>query len=400
MIINRLRKRFMLSIVMVVMAIIVVIITILMMTSTTRRGKKIQQNMWLMSISIHTKSDLIDEHHKDYSYIVINRNTHIINKCETNFSKNEINRFINNVTNFKSCEGVYISSENKEYMYINNSFDNDENIIVFVPSSKKAEDWWQEIQIYILVLFISILLAFIASIYLSRMAILPVKEAWDKQVKFIADASHELRTPLTAIQTNLDVLCMYGEETIDSQMKWIKNIDISNSRMIKMVEKLLFIAKVDSGKLQYENVNFDMSTAVAEIIDSLQSVAQLKDIDLICTIQDSIIFNGDKELIQQLIVIFIDNAIKYTDNGGRVEVNLKTSNGKINISISDTGQGISQKELNKIFDRFYKVDKSRSKEKNSTGLGLSIAKEIIQIYNGKINVDSTVGEGTCFTIVI
>jgi signal transduction histidine kinase len=250
---------------------------------------------------------------------------------------------------------------------------------------------------YVIILSISFVLVFLGSWLLSKEAVKPIQAAWQKQLDFTADASHELRTPIAVIQTNLDLVMDSPDETVESQMKWLKNIEAENKRMAKLVEDLLTLSRSDTNQQTLEMETFMFDEAIAEALAPLEPVAKEKNIVLDTNIDNRIAFLGDRKRMKQLIVILADNALKYTDSG-TVTVSLTRTENEIVLTVSDTGQGIGAEHLDKIFNRFYRVAKTRKLNQDGSGLGLSIAKWIVQEHRGTIEATSTPGAGTAFTV--
>ena len=252
----------------------------------------------------------------------------------------------------------------------------------------------------IVVTFISIGLVFIGSWLLSKVAIAPIKTAWQKQLDFTADASHELRTPLTTIQTNLDVILSNPKETVESQIKWLNNINIENKRMSILVADLLLISRADTDEAIINTDNLYLSELITEAVTAFEPVAEDKQLAMVFHIEQEIFIMGDKDKLKQLFVILLDNAVKYTPTGGKIIAVLSQNESDTIIEISDTGIGLTQEEAVRIFDRFYRGKQSRLHNPDGSGLGLSIAKLIAEEHKGKISVKSKIGEGTVFNIVI
>ncbi|WP_416175605.1 sensor histidine kinase [Clostridium sp.] len=315
-------------------------------------------------------------------------------------STENINEIVKEIFNTKENKGTltydefvlrYVKVE-KNYGYV----------IVFSDKSFDNEVLKRLIIISIIVCTVSLIFVLIISLILANIALKPIINAWEKERAFVADASHELRTPLSVITTNLDIITDRDNEneTIKSQAKWLNNIKLETKMMTKLIQDLLFLARTDSGKQSIEFFDFDLSSAVLEAIIPFEAVAIKNRINLTHKIEPNINFNGDKGRIKQLIAILVDNAIKHTNGGGSVNVDVHRSRNKIEMIVSDTGEGIPEEHINKIFDRFYKVDKSRSKRDGNFGLGLAIAKSIVKEHKGNISVSSVVGKGTTFKIVV
>lgn len=235
---------------------------------------------------------------------------------------------------------------------------------------------------------------------LSKAAVRPVQNAWQKQLDFTADASHELRTPIAVIQTNLELVMDSPEESVENQMKWLKNIEAENKRMAKLVDDLLTLSRADTNEQTLEWETFMLDRAALEALVPLEAAASKKNITLEAHMCKAVAFQGDRKRIMQLIVILVDNALKYTDSSGIITVSLNEGGKEIKLTVSDSGQGIENEHLDKIFDRFYRVTKTRNLNQDGSGLGLSIAKWIVLEHNGQIQVESQPGSGTTFIIYL
>lgn len=242
-------------------------------------------------------------------------------------------------------------------------------------------------------------LVYAGSLFMAGKAIKPIKESWERQKNFVADASHELRTPLTVIKTNLELVMESKVDTVESQLRWLENIDFENKHMIKLVSDLLLLARIDSGQKLLEMKNFSLSAAIEKAVAPYIPVAGEKNIKINFLIDSEVKFFGDESRMQQLVVILIDNAVKYTQTDGSIAIKLENSREGIELIVSDTGEGIGKEDFEKIFERFYRVDKARNTESGGTGLGLSIASWIVKEHHGTISVDSTLEKGTTFKIM-
>jgi signal transduction histidine kinase len=251
-----------------------------------------------------------------------------------------------------------------------------------------------------LIIIVVLILVFLGSLIITEKALIPIKNAWDKQINFTADASHELRTPLAVMQTTIELVMSNSEQTIASQIDWLDNILIENRRMTKLVEDLLLLSRSDTEQQILQLSSFKLDSILKEVISLFEITAKNKHICFCKNIHNDIEFIGDSNRLKQLFVIMIDNALQYTDRGGKVDIQLKKTVRFIEFSISDTGAGIEKADLEKIFYRFYRVDKTRIKNEGGSGLGLSIAKWIVEAHKGKIEVSSKVGKGSTFIVLL
>lgn len=213
---------------------------------------------------------------------------------------------------------------------------------------------------------------------------------------FIANVSHELRTPLTAIKGYLET--MEDEEGTEYK-RYLDIVQRHTDRLINIVNDLLQLSELEQKGIIGNLEKIDLKDTVENVFRIFKQKAEKKNIRLILDTPDSVFFYGDPFKLEQMFVNLIDNAIKYTESGN-VTVSLNIRDKRVIINVSDTGIGIPERHLDRIFERFYVVDKSRSRRGGGTGLGLSIVKHIVLLHNGKIKVWSKRGKGTTFTITL
>ena len=249
-------------------------------------------------------------------------------------------------------------------------------------------------------ILISIGMVFAGSWLLSKLAIMPVKLAWQKQLDFTADASHELRTPIAVIRTNLELVMDSPKKTVESQMKWLQNIEAENRRMAKLVDDLLTLSRADTNQQVLEMTDFMLDETISKALIPFTPVAKQKNIALEARLDSQTTFYGDRRRMEQLVVILVDNALKYMDGSGKVYISLTQYEKGVKLEVSDTGSGMEPEHLAKIFDRFYRVVNNRKQNQDGSGLGLSIAKWIVQEHRGTIRVESKPGVGTTFAIIL
>ncbi|MCB5950895.1 HAMP domain-containing histidine kinase [Enterococcus sp. BWT-B8] len=238
---------------------------------------------------------------------------------------------------------------------------------------------------------------FVISIIYANRAIEPISESWEKQKQFIADASHELKTPLTTIMTNCDVLEANEDETIKSQKEWLGYIRIGTDRMSKLINRLLTLAKIEGMETKTEKQSFDISAMIHEVMQSMDAAAAIKNLRIERRIEFAGDIYGYVDFLRQVFIILYENAIKYTDESGSIEITVQRMRNRVSCTVKNTGKGISAKDLPHVFDRFYRSDTVRSNDENSYGLGLSIAKSIVEQIDGKITAKSMENEWTEFT---
>ncbi|TDB54948.1 MULTISPECIES: ATP-binding protein [Bacillaceae] len=257
---------------------------------------------------------------------------------------------------------------------------------------------------WLLVIMLSLTVLFVGvAIYMSRLmskrAMIPIETAFLKQKEFVADASHELRTPLSVMLSSINALEMQDEVNEDPfSKKLVGNMKAEVKRMTKLVSDLLTLARSDASKNQQAFNRFDVKKMVEKVIQSVEPLAHSKNISLHLEAPKQIDISGDEEKLTQLMYILLDNGIKYTTPGGQVEVFVKQRTNSVEIRVTDTGVGIHKDEQKRIFDRFYRADKSRSRQMGGHGLGLAIAKWIVDMHKGTIKVDSEPEKGSTFRI--
>ncbi len=213
-----------------------------------------------------------------------------------------------------------------------------------------------------------------------------IQVSMEKQNRFISDASHELRTPISVIQGYANLLSRWGKEDEEVLIESIEAIKDESNNMKKLIESLLFLARGEKNNNVIIKEDFNLKNLIDEIVK--ESIMIDDKHNIFTKNNEYVIINADKNLIKEAIRVFVDNSIKYTQEGGNIKINSFKSNKKVFISIEDNGIGIPKDDLERIFDRFYRVDKSRNKEINGFGLGLSIAKYIIDTHNGNIKIYS------------
>lgn len=225
-----------------------------------------------------------------------------------------------------------------------------------------------------------------------------LENAFEKQKQFVSDASHELRTPLSIIKGYLDILDEWGKKDDILLDESIQSMKEETYHMKKLLENLLFLARTDQGQLvvSYEYTKLD--NIIEKLICDTKMIAGERTIK--CNISETVTINGDKELILQMLRALVENCIKYTEENGEITINLYKQENYALIEVIDNGIGISEKDIQKIFDRFYRVKEVRTKDSGGNGLGLSLVKKIVDIHNGKINVTSELGKGTKMSVYI
>ena len=234
--------------------------------------------------------------------------------------------------------------------------------------------------------------------FLAKQALIPINESWEKQEQFVSNASHEMRTPLAVVKTHAELLLHSPDHTIEQESEHIASIIKESSRMSNLVTKLLLLARSDSNQMELEYQPLILPELIENVVTQFRPIACLKDIHLSLQINEAFEILCDKDRLVQLLVILLDNAVKYTPAGGNVTVQVQKVANTAQVILRDTGVGISPEHLPRIFDRFYRADVSRSGKERGSGLGLAIAKWIVEKHSGSIKVESIVGKGTVMTV--
>jgi len=222
-----------------------------------------------------------------------------------------------------------------------------------------------------------------------------LEAAYAAQKRFTADASHELRAPLTSIRGNLDLLARIKQMPEEERVEVLNYARKEVERLSRLVNDLLALARADTG----QPINLrpvEMDALLAEVHHQAQAMADGVSVRL--THLEPALVRGDEDRLKELLLILVDNAIRYTPHGGTVSLSLKCEHPEVIVSVEDTGIGIETEDLPHVFDRFWRADKARSRDSGGTGLGLSIAKDIVERHKGEITVRSVPGHGSRFDI--
>ena len=269
------------------------------------------------------------------------------------------------------------------------------------PQVQVLQKFWQ---VFVSVGLIGFVVALFVGYYVSGRALRPIKKSWISQQRFVADASHELRTPLAIIQANLDLALSHGDNADVEVLEWVSNAKAEARRLTRLTADLLTLARSDGHETVLELTEVDLPNVITEVVDLFTPLADDKKIQLRFE-QDTKMgaqndpVKGDQARLRQLLIILIDNALKYTLEDGQITITLFAQRHHTVLRVKDTGIGMDREEMTHAFDRFYRADQARKRESGGTGLGLSIAKWIVEMHGGKISVQSAKGEGSIFIIV-
>lgn len=244
----------------------------------------------------------------------------------------------------------------------------------------------------------TLIAASIGGFFLAQRALIPTRQAFARQKTFIADASHELRTPLTILRTDAEVL-LRGRERLDpDDAELLEDIVLETDRLTGLATNLLELARLDANQLYIEQEVFDLGSITRDVTHRLQTVADTKGVSLAVESSEKVLILADSQLFEQVILILLDNAVKYTPRGGSVTALIGVASDQPFLKVSDTGVGIPAEHLPNLGKRFYRVDKARARETGGSGLGLSLAFSIVKAHAGTLELTSPPDQGTTATL--
>jgi signal transduction histidine kinase len=237
----------------------------------------------------------------------------------------------------------------------------------------------------------------LASWWLSGRALQPAMQAWDQQQAFIANAGHELRTPLTIIRSEMEIVQRSGLKPDQDEM--INDALAECDHMNKLVEDLLLLSRLDHQHVTFEFTDVDLKQLIEEVCRKIKLLAAEKGIAIHNKIPDSTVL-GDALRLRQVFLILLDNAMRNTESGGRINISARKERNIWEIKVSDNGIGIPAQDLDHLFERFYRINRASENDYTGNGLGLSIAKSIIEAHHGTIQITSQAGQGTTVTLTL
>lgn len=241
---------------------------------------------------------------------------------------------------------------------------------------------------------------FFVGLFLSSLALRPVETAWKQQRQFVADASHKLKTPLTVILANTGIVLAHPSDTVSAQSKWLEYTQEEARQMKGLVEDLLFLAKSDAARQELQTAQVDLSELVQGCLLPFEPVAFEAGVRLDAQVDPGLILTGDEAQLRRLVRILLDNGVKYAGAEGAVSLTLTRQQDKLRLTVRNTGAPIPPEHLPHLFARFYRADAARNRAQGGYGLGLAIAKAIVEHHRGRISVSSAVESGTVFTVLL
>lgn len=266
---------------------------------------------------------------------------------------------------------------------------------VFLDCRREISNFRTVLVTTISVSLLGLAAVFVLVVIFSRMVFRPVEESIQKQKRFITDASHELKTPLTIIDANIEVMEMESGES-----QWTKSTRKQIQRLSGLVQQLVTLSRLDEEKGLEEKCEFNLSEAVSECVQPYESLAQTREKNLTLNIEEDITYTGDERSIRQLAGILMDNAVKYSSENGNITLTLKKKGKKIFLEVYNDADDLPQGKLDVLFERFYRLDSSRNSGTGGSGIGLSMAKAIVQAHKGKITAGNKNGRGLTITVIL
>lgn len=302
-------------------------------------------------------------------------------------TKAEAEEYAKSVISGKREHGYY---KNYRYQVLT---ENNENIVIFLNTTMELHSAGNVLLISCLALVICFLTVFFLVFLFSGKAMEPYLRNIERQKRFITDATHEIKTPLTSIATSIDVIEMeHGED------EWTKNIHNQTSKMTRMVTDLVMLSRLDEENPFPDKTEFSLSDAAWEVAEPFASLAKAQGKNYTQRIEENITLCGNPDAVRQLISVLLDNALKYSDENGTIRLDIYQIHGKKKIEVFNTCVLEDTKNLSRLFDRFYRPDASRSRKTGGTGIGLSIAKAVVEAHGGRIRVNSKDGRSIKFQV--
>lgn len=266
---------------------------------------------------------------------------------------------------------------------------------VFLDCRREISNFRTVLVTTISVSLLGLAAVFVLVVIFSRMVFRPVEESIQKQKRFITDASHEFKTPLTIIDANTEVMEMESGES-----QWTKSTRKQIQRLSGLVQQLVTLSRLDEEKGLEEKCEFNLSEAVSECVQPYESLAQTREKNLTLNIEENLTYTGDERSIRQLAGILMDNAVKYSSENGNITLTLKKKGKKIFLEVYNDADDLPQGKLDVLVERFYRLDSSRNSGTGGSGIGLSVAKAIVQAHKGKITAENKNGRGLTITVIL
>lgn len=282
------------------------------------------------------------------------------------------------------------------YRFIRTADQNQDGLLlIFLDCEQKLLFFQNSLFTNILASMAGLFAVWILLAVLAKGIVRPISESYEKQKQFITDAGHELKTPLTIISADADVL-----EMQHGSNEWLSDIRTQTERLSQLTHNLIFLAKMEEGHKAVHIQAFSISDMAEKSVQAFQTLAKAQQKDFSCRIQPGLMLRGDPSQIERLFSVLLDNALKYSEPGGRISVDLQTHRHSIRLDVFNTTGFIDKEQLPRLFDRFYRMDPSRSSETGGHGIGLSIAKAVVLAHGGEITAASQDGCSLTVTVLL
>jgi signal transduction histidine kinase len=295
-------------------------------------------------------------------------------------------------------ERVQIAGRDWIYSISEAQTEPDHSRITFLDVTKSTRELAELLRILLFVGLAMFAVIFFASRHFAGRAIRPLQDAWEKQRQFIADASHELKTPLAVIASNRDAVLSNPDSSVASQAEWFGYQKRGIDRMTWLIDEMLSVARLEGQAAGMDRCRFDPGKAAREEMALLESAAAARGITMTMDAAEGTCIESDERLFRKILAILLDNAIKYADEGGSVELLLQQRRHGTLLTVRNTGEGIPEKERERVFDRFYRCDPARAANTEGFGLGLSIARAAAHAMRGSLTAGSDAEGRTVFTL--
>jgi signal transduction histidine kinase len=279
-------------------------------------------------------------------------------------------------------------------------FSDSEEALAIIQAAQSRQVVWEIVNRLMFVLVLvglgALLLASVGGLYMSRRAMRPVRDAFDRQRAFVADASHELKTPLTLVRADAEVLSRGLTEP--DQQELVDDLLGETDRMNAVLSDLLLLTRLDAGKLTVSREPFSLTMVAIETAERFGARAAAEEIFLEVDVPGKLMARGDLERTGQILAALLDNAVMFTPRGGCVTVTGRSGDGWAEVSVMDTGPGIAEEHMPRVFDRFYRVEAARTRAGGGTGLGLAIARDLARAQGGELEAGNIKNGGASFTL--
>lgn len=393
--INRLRRKFILSAISALLLIVILFVGILDGLNYLQMDRKQVRTLNILEKYYKDEMSAVDNSEIPYAsryFVVVYDNEGQL--VEINTAR------VRTIDNNKAEQyglKAYHSKKKRDFIShyrYTKSKRGDSTYIIFLDVENSLEDFFDIVNLSIIFVVLGVVLFIFLIVILSGKVIKPFVDNYENQRNFIADAGHDLKTPITVIEADAEVLKMkFGDDN-----EFLNDIFLQSSRLKQLTEDLIYLSKLDENP-DYEMIEFPLSDVITEICQSFESVAKTQKKEMTITIEPHLSFKGNQKNMERLVNILLDNAVKYSSDHGKIDVSLERQKKFIVLTVYNTVDHISKEELPKLFDRFYRSDQSRNSETGGYGIGLSVAKSVVEAHKGKINA-TTSDEKSLVMIVI